>query len=149
MGATLFHASVSVGAWALLFLIIKGYLPWTIVFLPIVILPLVLVTMGFAWFLSATGVYLRDVAQTTAIFTTVLMFLSPIFYPASALPDGYRKFFNLNPLTFLIEQAREVLVWDRLPDFAGLAGSTLGALVVALLGLGWFQKTRRGFGDVL
>ena len=149
MGATLFHASVSVGVWALFFLIIKGYLPWTIVFLPIVILPLVLVTMGFAWFLSATGVYLRDVAQTTGIFTTVLLFLSPIFYPASALPDDYRKFLDLNPLTFLIEQAREVLVWDRLPDFAGLAGYTLGALVVALLGLGWFQKTRRGFADVL
>jgi lipopolysaccharide transport system permease protein len=149
MGATLFHAAVSVGVWGVFFVIIKGYLPWTIVFLPLVALPLVLGTLGFAWFLAATGVYLRDVSQTTGIFTTVLMFLSPIFYPASALPESYRGLLELNPLTFLIEQAREVMVWDRLPDFAGLAAYTLGALAVAVIGLAWFQKTRRGFADVL
>jgi lipopolysaccharide transport system permease protein len=149
MGATLFHSAVSVGVWAVFFLIIKGYLPWTIVFLPLVALPLVLGSLGFAWFLAATGVYLRDVAQTTGIFTTVLLFVSPIFYPASALPERYRALLDLNPLTFLIEQAREVMVWDRLPDFAGLAAYTLGALVIALVGLAWFQKTRRGFADVL
>ena len=149
MGATLFHASASVGVWALFFFAVNGYLSWTIAFLPLVILPLVFVTMGFAWFLSATGVYLRDVAQTTGILTTMLMFVSPIFYPASALPEDYRKFLDLNPLTFPIEQARAVLVWDRLPDFGGLAGYTLGAFVAALLGLGWFQRTRKGFADVL
>jgi lipopolysaccharide transport system permease protein len=149
MGATLFHAAVSVTVWALFFLIIKAYLPWTIVFLPLVALPLVLGTLGFAWFLAATGVYLRDVSQTTGIFTTVLLFVSPIFYPASALPEKYRGLLDLNPLTFLIEQAREVMVWDRLPDFVGLAVYTLGALVIALVGLAWFQKTRRGFADVL
>jgi lipopolysaccharide transport system permease protein len=149
MGATLFHAAVSVGVWAVFFVIIKAYLPWTIVFLPLVALPLVLGTLGFAWFLAATGVYLRDVSQTTSIFTTVLLFVSPIFYPASALPEKYRGLLDLNPLTFLIEQAREVMVWDRLPDFAGLATYTLGALAIALVGLAWFQKTRRGFADVL
>ncbi len=149
MGATLFHSAVSVAVWALFFLIIKAYLPWTIVFLPLVALPLVLGTLGFAWFLAATGVYLRDVSQTTGIFTTVLLFVSPIFYPASALPEKYRGLLDLNPLTFLIEQAREVMVWDRLPDFSGLAAYTLGALVIALAGLAWFQKTRRGFADVL
>ena len=120
MGATLFHALVSVVVWAVFFLAVNGYLPWTIVFLPLVALPLVLLTMGFAWFLAATGVFLRDVAQTTGIFTTVLLFLSPIFYPVSALPEGYRGLLHLNPLTFLIEQAREVMVWGRVPDLLGL-----------------------------
>ncbi len=149
MGATLFHATVSVGVWAIFFVIIKGYLPWTLVFIPLVALPLVLGTLGFAWLLAATGVYLRDVSQTTGIFTTILMFLSPIFYPVSALPENYRGLLALNPLTFLIEQAREVMVWDRLPDFGGLVAHTLGALVIALIGLAWFQKTRRGFADVV
>lgn len=149
MGTTLFHASVSLLVWALFFISIKGHLPWTIVFLPLVALPLVLLTLGLAWFLAATGVFLRDVAQTTGIFTTMLLFLSPIFYPASALPEEYRTLLYLNPLTFLIEQARDVLVWGRLPDLAALGGYTLAALAAAILGLAWFQKTRRGFADVL
>jgi lipopolysaccharide transport system permease protein len=149
MGATLFHAAVSVGVWAAFFLLVNGYLPWTIVFLPLVVLPLVLLTMGFAWFLAATGVYLRDVAQTTGIFTTVLLFLSPIFYPVSALPEDLRGLLSLNPLTFLIEQAREVMAWGRVPDLYGILLYAVGASLVALLGLAWFQKTRRGFADVL
>lgn len=149
LGATFFHTLVSIAVWALFFAVVKGYLPWTLVFLPLVALPLVLVSLGFTWFLAATGVFLRDVSQTTGIFTTVLLFVSPIFYPASALPEEYRGLLDLNPLTFLIEQARDVMVWAKLPDFAGLAAYTLGALAVALFGLAWFQKTRRGFADVL
>ena len=149
LGATLFHTLVSVAVWALLFAVVKAFLPWTIVFLPLVAVPLVLVSLGFAWLIAATGVFLRDVGQTTGIFTTVLLFLSPIFYPASALPEEYRRLLDLNPLTFLIEQARDVMVWGRLPDFPGLLAYALGALAVALIGLAWFQKTRRGFADVL
>ena len=98
---------------------------------------------------GSNGCVLRDVAQTTGIFTTVLLFLSPIFYPVSALPEDYRGLLHLNPLTFLIEQAREVMVWGRVPDLFGLFLYTAGALLIALLGLAWFQKTRRGFADVL
>jgi lipopolysaccharide transport system permease protein len=149
MGATLFHAAVSVGVWTVLFVIVKGYLPWTIALLPLVMLPLVLLTMGCAWFLASTAVYLRDVAQTTGIITTVLMFLSPIFYPATALPERYRPLLELNPLTFPVEQARELMVWGRAPALGGLLVYTFVSLVIALFGLAWFQKTRRGFADVL
>jgi lipopolysaccharide transport system permease protein len=149
MGTALFHSAISVGVWAVFFVFVKGYLPWTVVFLPLVILPLVLATLGFAWFLSATGVYVRDVSQTIGIFTTLLLFLSPIFYPASALPEPYRSLLELNPLTFLIEQARDVMVWERWPDFQRLAVYTFGGLVTAVIGLAWFQKIRRGFADVL
>jgi len=149
MGATLFHALVSLGVWSMFFLVIRGYLPWTIVFLPLVMLPLVLETMGLAWFLAPTGVYMRVVAQTTNIVTTVLLFLSPIFYPAAALPAPYRELLHLNPLVFQIEQARAVMIWEQLPDFGWLAAYTVIALSVALIGLAWFQKTRKGFADVL
>ncbi len=149
MGATLFHAVVSVGVWTVLFVIVKGYLPWTIALLPLVVLPLVLLTMGCTWFLASTAVYLRDVAQTTGIITTVLMFLSPIFYPAAALPERYRPLLELNPLTFPVEQARELMVWGRAPALGALLAYTFVSLVVALFGLAWFQKTRRGFADVL
>jgi lipopolysaccharide transport system permease protein len=149
MGATLFHALISVSVWAVLFVVVKGYLNWTIVLLPFVVLPLVFLTMGFSWFLASTAVYLRDVSQTTGIITTVLLFLSPIFYPTSALPERYRDLLALNPLTYPIEQARELLVWGRVPEIGAFLVYTLLSLIVALAGFAWFQKTRGGFADVL
>jgi len=79
----------------------------------------------------------------------LLLFLSPVFYPVSALPEGYRIFIQLNPLTFIIEQSREVVIWGRLPDWAGVAAYAAAGFVAAWLGFAWFQRTRRGFADVL
>jgi len=89
------------------------------------------------------------VGQTTGIITTIMLFLSPVFFPISALPEEFRVLLHLNPLTFMIEQARDVLVWGRPPDWQGLGLYFLLSLIVAWLGLFWFQKTRRGFADVL
>jgi lipopolysaccharide transport system permease protein len=121
----------------------------TALYLPFVILPLLLVTVGIAWFLAATSVFIRDIAQTTGIFTTVLLFLSPVFFPVSALPEEYRPILFANPLTFIIEQARGALIWNRVPDWSGLAVYGLVSVVFAWAGFWWFQKTRRGFADVL
>jgi lipopolysaccharide transport system permease protein len=99
--------------------------------------------------LASLGVFLRDVGQTISILTTVLMFLSPVFYPISAVPKAVQPFIMLNPLTYIIEQAREVLIWGHMPDFMGLAIYTLVAALVAWVGYFWFQKTRKGFADVL
>lgn len=83
------------------------------------------------------------------IITTVMMFLSPVFFPVTALPEKYRIWIMLNPLTFIIEQARSVLIWGRFPDWQGLVIYTLAATIVAWLGYVFFQKTRKGFADVL
>lgn len=149
MGATLFHSLISLGVLLAAFLLFNGYLHWTAVFTPLVLLPLVILTLGLAWMLASLGVFLRDVGQTIGIFTTVMMFLSPVFYPVTALPEEFRPWLMANPLTFIIGQAREVLIWGRLPDWAGLGIYTLAATVVAWAGFAWFQKTRKGFADVL
>jgi lipopolysaccharide transport system permease protein len=99
--------------------------------------------------LAATGVFVRDVTQTTGIITTALMFVSPVFYPVSALPAEYQQWLLLNPLTFIIEQARDVVIWARTPDWAGWGVSFTAGLAIAWMGFWWFQKTRRGFADVL
>jgi lipopolysaccharide transport system permease protein len=130
-------------------LILNFSLPWTAVFFPLVILPLLIATMGFAWALSATGVFVRDIAQTTGIITTVLLFVSPVFYPVSALPKEYQGWLLLNPLTFIIEEARNVLIWGRMLDWAGWGFSFIVGLTIAWAGFWWFQKTRKGFADVL
>jgi lipopolysaccharide transport system permease protein len=92
---------------------------------------------------------LRDVGQTISLLTTVLMFLSPVFYPVDAVPPRFRPFIMANPLTFIIEQARDVLVWGKMPHWLGLAVYLIAACVVAWVGYAWFQKTRKGFADVL
>jgi len=149
MGAALFHALVTLVVLLLAQLLIRGVLPVTALYFPLVVFPLVLFTMGLAWLLSALGVFVRDIGQMTGIFTTVLLFLAPVFYPVTALPENMRKWIYLNPLTFIIEQSREVLIWGKAPDFIGLGKYTILAAVVAWLGYVCFHKMRRGFADVI
>ncbi|WP_085647540.1 MULTISPECIES: ABC transporter permease [unclassified Pseudomonas] len=149
LGAAMFHALISLGVWMLAYLIFFGVPHLTALYLPLVVMPLVLVMMGLSWGLASLGVYLRDIAQFIGILTSVLMFLSPIFYPASALPEAYRPVLMLNPLTPVIEQARDVLFFGRAPDFSIIGIYFLIGLLVMWLGFAWFQKTRKGFADVL
>jgi len=149
MGAALFHALVSLAVLLIAFVIFNGYLHWSMIFIPLVLLPLVIVTLGLSWMLASLGVFLRDVAQTIGILTTVLMFLSPVFYPVVAVPEKFRSIIMANPLTFIIEQSREVLLWGHIPDWQGLLLYTSVATLIAWVGYAWFQKTRKGFADVL
>lgn len=149
LGAALFHTLISLGVLLAAILLINGSLAWTIVFFPLILLPLLIATLGVAWFLASLGVFVRDVGQTVGIFTTVLMFVSPVFYPISALPEKFQFWMMLNPLTFIIEQSRAVMIFGRLPDWAGLGIYTAASLAMAWAGYWWFQKTRKGFADVL
>lgn len=147
--SSMFHLVVSFVVLLAALVLARVTLHPTILLFPIVIAPLLLATLGVAWLLASLGVYLRDVAQTTGIINTVLLFLSPVFYPVSALPPAFQPLFLLNPLTFIIEQAREVVIWGRLPDWSGLALYVLSSLAVAAFGFWWFQRSRRGFADVI
>lgn len=149
IGTALFHSLVNLVVLLIAFSVINNYVPWTIIFTPIVFLPLILLTLGLAWILASMGVFLRDVGQTTGIITTVLMFLSPVFYPVSAVPSTFQPWIMANPLTFVIEQARAVLIWGHQPDWIGLSIYILAATILAWAGYAWFQKTRKGFADVL
>jgi lipopolysaccharide transport system permease protein len=149
MGSALFHAAISLIVMLSVQLLSTGSVPWTAILFPLIVLPLVLVTIGLSWFLAATGVFVRDIAQTTSILTTILLFLSPVFYPITALPEKFQKLLMVNPLTFIIEQARQVLIWGTPPSWRGLLVYGLVSMGVAWLGFWYFQKTRKGFGDVL
>ena len=149
MGAALFHSFISIGVLLAAFALFNGYLHWTAIFIPLVLLPLVILTMGLAWMLASLGVFLRDVGQTVGIIISVLMFISPVFFPVTAVPESIRPVIMVNPLTFIIEQAREVLIWGHLPNWAGLGVYTLAAVTTSWAGYAWFQKTRKGFADVL
>jgi lipopolysaccharide transport system permease protein len=149
LGSVLFQSLVSLSVLLLAQLIITKSLPWTIIFFPLVLLPLIFASLGIAWFLAALGVYIRDIGQITTVFTTMLMFLSAIFYPVSALPEGYQAWLRLNPLVVIIAESRKVLIFGSLPDWSWLGITFLVGLVFAFAGFWWFQKTRKGFADVL
>lgn len=149
LGAALFHAAISFCVWFVAYLVFNGIPHFSAIYLPLTLFPLLLMVMGFSWALASLGVYLRDVSQFIGIVISVLMFLSPIFYPASSLPEDVRPLLYLNPLTQIIEQTRDALVWGKAPDFTSLGYYTLISLLVAWAGFAWFQKTRKGFADVI
>ena len=149
LGAVLFHSMVSLLVLLLAQLIINQSIPWTAVLFPVVLLPLIFTSLGAAWFLAALGVYVRDIGQITTVFTTILMFLSAIFYPVSALPERYQVWLRLNPLVLIISEIRKVLIFGSLPDWFWLGIALLMGLAIAFSGFWWFQKSRKGFADVL
>ena len=149
LGSVLIRSLISLIVLLLAQLIVKQSFPWTIVFFPLVLLPLLFASLGTAWFLAALGVYIRDIGQVTAVFTTMLMFMSAIFYPLSSLPERLQPWLRLNPIAVIITESRKVLLFGGLPDWRWLGITLLIGVVIAFAGFWWFQKARKGFADVL
>ncbi len=149
LGSAVFHLGISFLVWLLAYLVFFGLPSPSILLFPLVLVPLFLLTVGMSWWLASLGVYLRDVAQLVGIITTALMFLSPIFYAISSVPENFRFIMHLNPLTPIIEQARVVLFGRGGVDLLLLLYCYVSSLIIACLGFAWFQKTRKGFADVL
>jgi lipopolysaccharide transport system permease protein len=149
IGSATFHAAVSLLVLLGGQLLWTGHIPLTAILVPLVYLPLIILTLGLSWFVSASGVYFRDLSQVSGFISTILLFLSPVFYPLSSIPEAYRWAFYLNPLTFIIESSRELLLFGQLPSASELGAYYLVSVGVAWLGFAWFQKTRRGFADVI
>lgn len=147
--SALFHALMNLLVFLVLHLLRFGLPPWTIVLFPLVLLPLTLLCAGIGWLFASLGVYLRDIGQITGVLATALLFLSSAVVPVQTLPDSFRWVFELNPLTFIIDQAREVALWGNLPDWLGLASYTGAGLLFCYFAYAWFRATRPGFADVL
>jgi len=147
--SALFHALMNTLVFIVLRLAMDGEFAWTIVLLPLVLLPMVVLMLGVAWFLASLGVYVRDIAQVTGVVSMALLFLSSAMMPIESIPESYRWIFELNPLTLIIDQARNVMLWGRFPDWAALAKYLLVATFVMYAGRAWFMATKRGFADVL
>jgi lipopolysaccharide transport system permease protein len=148
-GAALFHAAVSLAVLLGAVFVATGSVPWTALLFPLVLVPLLMLTLGVAWVLASLGVFMRDVGQVVGLLTTVLLFLSPVFFPITAVPESFRPWMQINPLTFAIEQSRALLIFGELPSLQDWLVYTAATGVVAWVGYVWFQKTRKGFADVL
>lgn len=149
LGSAVFHAAMSFCVWMVFYIVIFDVPHVGILLLPLALMPLFLFTLGLSWLVAALGVYLRDLSQIVGPVTTALMFLSPVFYPIETLPEAYRDVVRLNPITFAVEQARNTMIWNKPIDWIEWSVYLLISGIVAWLGFVWFQKTRKGFADVL
>lgn len=149
LGSALVHGVIGLAILAGFKLIVDGSLPATAPLAILILLPLTLFALGIGWVLAALGVFVRDISQFMAVITSLLLFLSPVFYPASALPAGFRAAVYLNPLTYAIEQTRRVMIDGSAPDWGLLGVALLLGWLVAWFGFAFFQRTRGAFADVV
>ena len=145
----LFNAAVGTLVLIVVQLFSRGLPPLTAPLAFALVLPLTLFCLGILWFFSALGVYLRDLRHACGILTSILMFLSPLFYPLSAVPQRFRELMALNPLSTILEQARQLVFRGELPDLWSFLGMTALAWIFATFALWWFSVTKRGFADVV
>jgi lipopolysaccharide transport system permease protein len=153
LGAATMHSLLGMLAELLCVLLSRGSLPWTVAFLPLVYVPVLLLSLGTMWMLSAVGVFLRDIAGFIGVGVQLLFFLTPIAYPLEAFEAGHPQLVTavrwFNPLAAVIENARSVVVDGRLPDWMAMARVTVLSAAVAVFGYGVFIKLKRGFADGL
>jgi len=149
VGAGLVRVAVSSAILLAFYFVIDGLPPPAVVVIPLLVVPLAMITLGLAWFLSALGVYLRDIRQAMTVVAPATMFLSPIFFPLSEVPEPFRSLLYINPLTFVIDSTRSALFLGTWPSWLGLTFYFGVAWIVAWTGYAWFMSVRRGFADVL
>jgi lipopolysaccharide transport system permease protein len=140
-----------VGVLLLIILVLgsRGSVPWTVILLPAVLLPQLLLTVGFGWFLAGLGVFVRDTNHSIGLVLTVWMFLCPIVYPESMVPRGLLSWFRFNPFLPVVNGYRSVLLDGTLPDaylYLYLVGISL---LIFFLGYSWFSRTKKAFADVV
>ena len=149
LGTAFITSLINLGILLISSLILLGKIAPTAIFIPLAYLPLFLLTLGLGWFLSSFGVYVRDTAQVVALVLQVLFFATPIFYSDTSVPENIRIFMSLNPLTMIVTNFRNLLLWN---DFFALKSWLLWVAIsggLSILGYTWFMATRRGFADVL
>lgn len=144
-----FHLVISLGILAAAQLVLLHALPTAWLALPIILVPLALMCLGLSWILSALSVYIRDLQQVIPLLITVSMFLSPIFFPTSNLPENVQFAFMLNPITLPVEMSRDAVLNDVWPDPMHLSVYWVAALSVLVAGSYWFRFSKRGFADVI
>ncbi|WP_341884220.1 ABC transporter permease [Synechococcus sp. UW140] len=149
VGSAIFHAITSLVILMIFQLIAFGSIPITLLWLPLVWLPLLVGSLGVTWLLCAAGVFLRDINQFIGVILNMLMFLSPVFYPLSAMPQKFKPFLQLNPLAEIMEQTRRVCLQGTQPELNNLAISIVISFAICELSHRVFLKSERGFADVL
>jgi len=147
--AALFHLAIAMVPLIVGLLAVHGSIPWGALLLIPIAVPLLLGTLGVSWFLSALGVFIRDLQAAVTPAVTILIFLSCIFYPISAVPESLRWVIQLNPMADLVECARSAVLSNTIPDWTVSIGLLGSGIVVFGVGLWVFRVCRPAFADTI
>jgi lipopolysaccharide transport system permease protein len=149
IGDTTFHLLVSLALVLIGSAFGSSGLSWSMLWLPVLVLPLLVLALGMAWAFAAIGVFVRDVSQVIGFVATAVMFGSAIMYPPRMIPDSIYSFLRFNPLLQLVDVSRHVLFGHEPVDWMKL-GYVYGCAVLALLaGHVFFSLLRRSFAEVI
>lgn len=149
VGTALFKFVINLVLLVVFLLIVTGGVPVGILWLPVLMVPLILTAAGISWIFAAIGAYVRDLTLALQAFAPIIMFMSPIFYSIEQVPEQFRPFYYLNPLTYVLEHARNALFFDGPVDLAGYGAYLAASLVMFWVGWGLFGRLRAGFADVV
>ncbi|OBZ07845.1 hypothetical protein A8L34_24750 [Bacillus sp. FJAT-27264] len=122
---------------------------WTFIFIPLILIPIMILSLGASLIVAALGIYLRDLVYVVGLLVNILFYMSPIFYSAEAIPERFRFFIHLNPIAPIITQFRNVFINGQLFSVSSYITSLLVSIIVFLLGLSIFNYLRKGFADVI
>lgn len=148
--ATLLFSLFGIALVGIATILVFGRVPWTAFLYPLVLFPLLPLALGLGWFFASLSVFLRDVGNfVTIVVSSMLIFLTPVFFSMDHLPEEWRAVAAWNPLAPIVDGARKVLVIGVQPDWRSLGIVLIVGLVAAQLGFAWFMKSKRGFADVL
>jgi lipopolysaccharide transport system permease protein len=145
----LFNLGISIGLSVVAVLVMYGGVHASAVSLILHVICIALIALGVSWFVSALAVFIRDVAAVIVPINVVLMFVSSVFFPLSALKGRVRAVLELNPLAVIVDQARGAFLYGHWPDFAVLGYVFAFSVLVAVLGYWFFMRTKAGFADVI
>jgi len=149
LGSALVDAAIGLAVLVIMLVASSVEIPWTIVLFPLCVAPLCALSLGVAWFLTAIGVFLRDVGQAVTVGLQLLFFLSPVVYPLSSVPESLQLMVRLNPLTTILEGARRTVMMGLPPEWLWWSAVVVVSLVALQLGYAWFMRSKRGFADVV
>ncbi len=147
--SVLINAVFSLGVLFMGILIFNHFIHWTAFLLPLIWLPMMMFTLGCGYFLASLGVFVRDIGTVIGVLTTMLFFLTPIFYPINAVPEQFRIFCRINPIAIFVEGARRVVLWGLFPDWLWFFFGMALSVAVLIFGFVWFMKSKKAFADVI
>lgn len=146
---SLFSALLTFLVFLVAHLLLAGIPPLTTLWVPLIWPPLIMMTAGFAWVLASLGVFLRDLRQLVGVLVPALMFISPVFFPMSMVPEGFGALIMANPLSVPMEMMRQAIFGPTMPNLLVLAAYYVGGFAVAQLGYWVFMRTKKAFADVV
>ncbi len=145
----IFNALVATLVFGIFYAFVIGVPPLTIMLVPVIVLPVIIMILGLSWILMSIGLYVQDTQQVVGLILTVTLFTCPIFYPLSVVPEPWKTWLYINPLTTVVEMIRSTVFAGTIPDYGTWLIYMGASILVAWIGWIWFMATRRGFADAL